>query len=114
GSWKDNPKPHVAIMLEQPCRVDAPKDADDESVYHCRGMAGNGFEWTRNSRNGEMVPLRIPPKELLKDGIMLRGWNFAAYEPLSFEDLEGDKLPAWPYQKADPNISFRVVLEPNG
>jgi hypothetical protein len=108
--------PHVAIGLERPCRVDAPEDADDESVYHCRGMAGNGFEWTRNGRNGEMVPLRAPGG-LLDAPIILRAWNFEFGQPLSFEDLEGvegTKLPAWPYQKPDPAISFRVVLEPNG
>src|SRR5262249_26568356 len=72
--------PRVAVELERPCRVDAPEDADDESVYHCRGMAGNGFEWTRNSTKGKMIPLQAS-KELLRNPILLRGWRFSADEP---------------------------------
>ena len=34
-----------------------PKTADDVSIYKCRGMAGNGVEWTRRTFNNGEVPL---------------------------------------------------------
>jgi hypothetical protein len=118
GEWKSKGTLRVAVDREQPLPVG--ESADDENLYGCRDMAGNGLEWTRNVRTpgGErLVPLSKVGGPL-DAAVYLRGWRFTQERPLTFEDLEEDlkvnpNLPAWSYQRTDPEISFRVVLEPS-
>ena len=117
GRWGKPPRPRIAVgNLLQPFPLDALEDQDDESVYQCRGMAGNGVEWTRKTANNKDVPLEkvwgIPG-----ENVILRGWSFKNKMPLTFEELErqdreSDYLTEM-YKETADDLSFRVVLEPN-
>jgi hypothetical protein len=91
-----------------------------ESKFHCRDMAGNGFEWTRTvyadgKEGGDDVPFDDPGW----DGrIWLRAMTYMSDAPFRF-----DRLKAQPYSKfrfRDPDVGmpeytadvgFRVVIE---
>jgi serine/threonine protein kinase len=118
GSWKGERTLRVAVDRRQPLPVG--ESADDESLYGCRDMAGNGLEWTRNVRTpgGERLVPFPGARGPLQAAVYLRGKRFTQKRPLTFEDLEEDlkvdpNLGAWPYDLPDPAISFRVVLEPS-
>jgi serine/threonine protein kinase len=117
GRWKDKKRPRIAIGLEKPLVMDSDATKDDESVYGCRDMAGNGSEWTRTtSIKDKDVPL--PVQEVFGDEyVYLRGKSFKESNPLTFESLEYDEsqkhFPTEDYKKTAFYIGFRVVLEPN-
>jgi formylglycine-generating enzyme required for sulfatase activity len=82
--------------------------ANDESLFGCRDMAGNGFEWTCDVPEEEdgQVPLRAPDPN---HTVQRRGHPPSYREPFPF--------PARPlslgYGEASPNTGFRVVLPIN-
>lgn len=82
----------------------------DESPFHVRDMAGNGFEWTQNlvGEAGRMVPVDRPVPELM---VLERGCSYLSPDPLLYKDLgvieNGD-----PYGVATGEVTFRVVIEP--
>jgi hypothetical protein len=94
----------------RPVRIGAPEDADDvASPYDCQGMAGNGYEWTRDV-NGALgdgsVPLAKPAAD---DYVKLRGQSYKERAPLLYRHF--DKA-AQTYRDASPELGFRVVIEP--
>jgi serine/threonine protein kinase len=82
----------------------------DESPYHCRDMAGNGYEWTR--RYAGLSQPTLPLKKVNPfDEMYLRGCPYGVREPLRFEDHDQGKLAVEKYLEPKPNIGFRVVIE---
>lgn len=109
GRWWDNPKPEIAV--KHPAAVGSA--TSDVSVFECRDMAGNGYEWTRTLMAGKgEVPIANP--RLAEHVVYLRGHGFGAEEPLRFDDLDDTKRPPFsmPYKMTRPDIGFRVVIEP--
>ncbi len=120
GKWSNNKGCAVAIgRLEHPLGVDDDGEKDDVSVYGCRGMAGNGREWTRATRGREASFEEIRQGLPRLPDMILRGWNFKVQEdPLTFAELENqrkleDHLLLKEVTETGPDISFRVVLEPS-
>jgi serine/threonine protein kinase len=119
GKWGNDKRCAVAIGgLKQPLAVGDAGEKDDVSVYGCRGMAGNGREWTRATTLGEISFEEIG-KGLPEQDVILRGWNFHTQtHPLTFDDLEDQRkdvrmlLLKWSTE-TDSDLGFRVVLEAN-
>jgi serine/threonine protein kinase len=80
----------------------------DESRYHCRDMAGNGFEWTRSlcyPKSARKVFDFENPKVV--DRLMQRSRSYLAPVPYVFnENFDNGE-----YGQSNPEVSFRVVVE---
>jgi hypothetical protein len=115
GSWEATPKPQVAVnRLQEKTPLKVGEARDDESIFGCHDMAGNGTEWTRNVSRNRQVPLKEPTRN---DLVLLRGCSFLNDEgPLRFQDLQPggpSKVAAVSYtEPPPPDVGFRVVLEP--
>jgi len=107
GKWEGTAK--LDIALKEPVRIAT--DKHNRSPFGCRDMAANGREWTRNSSfNKQTVPISDPGNSVM---IFLRGVGFNESHPLRYSDMEDeDRTASYPYQKAAPDIGFRVVIEP--
>ncbi len=71
-------------------------------------MAGNGLEWTRDLTSGRQVPLAEYDGEM----VILRGQSYEESQPLLYQELRANpKDLATPYEVANYNIGFRVVIE---
>jgi hypothetical protein len=94
----------------------------DETVFGCRDMAGNGFEWTGEEYLGvDAAASERKPIAKMEDAavLILRGQGFAAPTPMKYPEnkqkvlVEGDLVrpprPAPGERKWD--AGFRVVLE---
>jgi serine/threonine protein kinase len=84
----------------------------DEGPYHCRDMAGNGLEFTRNlaGTRERLVPIAAKPQE--DDFVILRGMRYSETVPWLFASVDDrDAWKLWPYTGVDPEIGFRVVLK---
>jgi hypothetical protein len=117
GKWDEKNKLRIAVgELSKPFPNGSAVTEDDESVYGCRDMAGNGSEWTRTMLIGKMeVPLDM---DFGTSSVMLRGWSFGEYEPLSFKRLDQDENQppfgrSGKYMTPSEDRGFRMVLEPN-
>jgi hypothetical protein len=92
-----------------------------ESKFHCRDMAGNGFEWTRTvgdsdgKPGGDNVPFENPGWE---GRIRLRAMTYMSNAPFRFDRLLTQ--PDFKYRFKDPDVNgpvdtadvgFRVVIE---
>jgi hypothetical protein len=84
----------------------------DESPYHCRDMAGNGREWTRDLFGSppRFVPLENPVKT---DSVNLRGQRYNMRLPWLFQKVDRDDLEVDSYLEPSPYYGFRVVVELN-
>jgi len=110
GSWRDNPKPSIAVQRRGPVAVGSSES--DVSPFDCRDMAGNGYEWTCTLRFGKgLVPILKPRVD---DLVCLRGRSFEEPEPLRYDDLDDKNniLPCLPYQETQHDLGFRVVIKP--
>jgi serine/threonine protein kinase len=110
GHWDENTPLKIAVSpkLDQPLNIGESKD--DESLYHCRDMSGNGREWTRNVQTvpASFVPLENPGGN---EPVIIRGKSFLDKEPFLFEmDIkEGQSAN---YSKRLSDVGFRVVIDP--
>jgi hypothetical protein len=72
-------------------------------------MAGNGKEWTRSMQDvdGQEIPL---PNLTGRRPVHVCGQSYVAQSPLTFANMANfdNKYCT----ESDPDISFRVVLEP--
>jgi serine/threonine protein kinase len=81
---------------------------DVSQPFGCRDMAGNGLEWTRDLTSGRQVPLAEYDGEM----VILRGQSYEESQPLLYQELRANpKDLATPYEVANYNIGFRVVIE---
>ncbi len=63
-------------------------------------MSGNGWEWTR-----------LPSPDATADTVDLRANSFEAESPFKFEQIKKGDQDGWPFNRHDPAIGFRVVIE---
>jgi formylglycine-generating enzyme required for sulfatase activity len=84
----------------------------DESLYHCRDMAGNGREWTRDLAGfpPRFVPLENPGPD---DTVILRGQRYDGKIPWLFRKVDQNELELGKYLVPSPYFGFRVVIELN-
>jgi hypothetical protein len=110
GKRAADEKPRVAVGQPTPSKVGEARD--DESLFGCRDMAGNGWEWTASAGPGDRrVPLAHPAAG---DFVRLRGRSFRADGPLLFGELDEPGQPAFPpcpYNQPLPDLGFRVAIE---
>jgi formylglycine-generating enzyme required for sulfatase activity len=81
---------------------------DDNSLYGCRDLAGNGREWLR-----EVVGRKDHFVSEVEDNewVVLRGKSFKAPKPFLFaDDIERPDSEKYPSRR--PDIGFRVVIDP--
>jgi Protein kinase domain/Sulfatase-modifying factor enzyme 1 len=80
----------------------------DVSIYGCRQMATNGKEWTRDTVDPQVT---IPLAEMLSaPQVYVIGESYTSKsQPLTFDALPVRRTQSC--TKADPETSFRVVLE---
>jgi formylglycine-generating enzyme required for sulfatase activity len=116
GSWNDQKKPRIAVgELKKPCIMDSPETAQDVSIYGCRGMAGNGVEWTRTmpGRKEDVLDRFFGTHD---EDLYTRGGSFKDNKPLSFQKLDDDelqqRLDLEKSNQTSEDIGFRIVLEP--
>jgi serine/threonine protein kinase len=119
GSWKKGDK-GIAVYREGPMKVGTA--TRDVSFFHCRDMAGNGREWTRELALDEGPVEQLLKRPTTKDKwVLLRGRSFTGEGnngeegPLRFEDLKirdqdnVQDVKGW--LKTENDIGFRVVIE---
>jgi hypothetical protein len=92
-----------------------------ESKFHCRDMAGNGFEWTLTVGDADGKPGgdNVPFENTAWDGrIRLRAMTYMSIAPFRFDRLTTQ--PDFKYRFRDPDVNapvdtadvgFRVVIE---
>jgi hypothetical protein len=79
----------------------------DVSIHGCRQMATNGYEWTRDlDDNNSEIPLQ--EMHGVRQ-VYVQGQSYLSREPLTFKGMAEPSVR--PCTKADPEVSFRVVLE---
>jgi len=92
--------------------LSANRDSPASSIFECRDMAGNGYEWTSSLRDDETktVPWDDPN---WNDRVALRGQTYFADRPYHFADRPNSR-----YRFTDPQgesgassvVGFRVVV----
>jgi hypothetical protein len=101
------------IAVGRPGPAPVGDSVDDRSLFDCRDMAGNGFEWTGSwalsDAKGRLVPLTRKP--LPTDRVEGRGKGYDEPGPLLFEEIERDETKVFPYGQTRPNLGFRVAVE---
>jgi hypothetical protein len=112
GPFEGDPKDLNGLALglqEGPWPVD--RGTRDVSIYGCRQMASNGYEWTRDLEGpgGKTIPL---DQITLAPFVILEGQSYLTDKPLtSFQDLRA-RPNSTRCTEAKSDISFRIVLEP--
>jgi serine/threonine protein kinase len=105
--------PGIAVNLGKTGPWPVTQGDRDLSIRGCRQMAGNGREWTRTMHTAEGNEKEEEfPLQIINRGhpVLVCGQSYAALKPLTFEKMVD--LDDKDCTKNDPEISFRVVLEP--
>jgi hypothetical protein len=95
--WDPRDPGQIAVRRDTPLPVG--QATRDVSSSGCRDMSGNGWEWTR-----------LPSPDAA-ESVILRSNNFNAGSPFKFEQIKKGDEDAQPFNRPDPAISFRVVIE---
>jgi formylglycine-generating enzyme required for sulfatase activity len=97
----------IALGREVPAPVGS--SPNDVSPFGCRDMAGNGFEWTRNSTTeGEFLPFDSGIIKMVR----LRGQSFKLTNPFMYNDIQDtSKWSALDSNKGEPDVGFRLVID---
>lgn len=119
GEWRKTPQPSIAVgQRRSPMKAGAAED-DESPFYHCRDMAGNGLEWTREfTRSTQEAPIPdYNPERVGMLRVYLIGRRYTDFDPLTFRELEmlfagTEDLGAWDYNDRKDETGFRVVIEP--
>jgi serine/threonine protein kinase len=117
GTWSDDrrqkEKDGLLINVNRPdasALMPVGSAKDDESIFGCRDMAGNGREWTRNLQTTS--PHYVPyPEAKERDVVITRGKEIWLPVPLQFTDLGAEKGGNGYYFERNPDIGFRMVIE---
>jgi hypothetical protein len=116
GHWDKKKKLRIAVGLHNPFPNGSPKTEDDISVYGCRDMAGNGSEWTDDTRRGNKAHL-MQEFASLDENVYLRGWSFEQPQPPSFAETSDEErsgqIRSEKFHLTADDLGFRVVLKPN-
>jgi formylglycine-generating enzyme required for sulfatase activity len=81
----------------------------DISIHGCRQTAGNGKEWTRSMQDDDKEEIPLPNVTGARP-VHICGQSYLAQTPLTFAALA--KFNSKNCTENDPEITFRVVLEP--
>jgi hypothetical protein len=83
----------------------------DVSIYGCRQMASNGYEWTRDLADLEPgMKAEIPLEEMIAArSVYLQGQSYLSREPLTFKAMLQPRTMEC--REASFEVTFRVVLE---
>jgi serine/threonine protein kinase len=110
SGWDKVAEGQIAVNREVPLECGAA--SYDIGWLGVRDMSGNGQEWTRNLAFGatEEVPLNREPS--FRDYVILRGRSYKASEPLQFNQLSDVAPSTIRYGSVQPDVGFRVVIEP--
>ena len=106
--WNDKDNTQIAVNRGKEGPLPVGTASADISPFGCRDMAGNGQEWTRDlGANARSQRIKPDYKPAPLDLVMLRGQKYVAPEPLHYTDQD----VGWEFERVDPFIGFRVVLE---
>lgn len=84
----------------------------DIGFFGCRDMAGNGWEWTRSTLDGNLSQPPDPKEAHAVLDVILRGHCYLAAKPPTFAELSNKQdFETFAYDQADPCIGFRVVFD---
>jgi hypothetical protein len=92
----------------------AERESRAETLFGCRDMAGNGYEWTCSARRDEQE--RVPFDDTTwNDRVSLRGETYFAPAPYRFADRPNSRYrfqnPQTGEPGASPEVGFRTFLE---
>ncbi len=113
-------KEEVAFNRVEEGPMEVGKATRDRSMFGVRDMSGNGYEWTRDMREGltsRRVPIpieEIPTEERKSQhDVHYLGQAYHMEVPFSFynRDETPQLTPVQPYRVTTPFIGFRVVVE---
>ncbi len=107
--WDPKDPEQIAVGRDRP--MPGGSATHDESPFHCRDMAGNGLEWTRNLvlRDERLPPQYVSPDTKdLNSWVSLRGKSYRSAEPYTFDNSVPDQERVG---SAKDDVGFRVVLE---
>jgi serine/threonine protein kinase len=116
GPWDEKDPRQIGVKRQGQGPLDCGRATRDESLFHCRDMAGNGWEWTRDLALGKGLVDHLGKKAEPFLQVHLRGQSFNREKPLYFQDLQDaedrdtPEVRSWERTAAD--IGFRVVIDP--
>lgn len=118
GPFQDAELPDAAYGTGQAELLAGNRSPIAESIFKCRDMAGNGYEWTRSTNDDESVPVPFDQPDW-NQRVSLRGETYLNKERYVFAkkppagDSEYRTADPGPAQRpgAQPDVSFRVVLD---
>jgi formylglycine-generating enzyme required for sulfatase activity len=99
----------VAVNLGREGPWPVSRGNEDVSRGGCRQMAGNGKEWTRTLHDSEQDEIPLQQMNGARP-VLVCGQSYAALQPLTFKQMA--ELDDKSCTENDPEISFRIVLEP--
>lgn len=110
ADWDPTDNTQIAVNREKEGPLPVGTASKDRSPFGCRDMAGNGWEWTRNLLHQDLLVPYAGATEI--DRVRLRGRSYQLEKPFRFADLERIGEESQSYKEPNPQIGFRVVLEP--
>ena len=111
--WDPSDPYQIGLDRDQPLPVGTASH-DVSHPFRCRDMAGNGLEWTRDlSHDERTIPLSADPGPFATVILRSRSYRWPRPQPLTYADLQpAAPAEAGPYHEGQPDIGFRVVIEP--
>lgn len=110
ADWDPTDNTQIAVNREQEGPLPVGTASKDRSPFGCRDMAGNGWEWTRNLLHQDLMVPYPEAEEIHR--VRLRSRSYQVEKPFRFADLERIGEESQSYKEPNPQIGFRVVLEP--
>ena len=103
------PPKGLALGLSQgPWPVD--RQTLDESVHGVHQLISNGYEWTRETSDGQAINLFVVPTLRPRMTVVGQTWDLQTVQ--TFARIATGSRMSYPWDDAKSGICFRVVLEP--